>query len=99
MEGQINPKPETHPPTCTGFMNPQLGGLGGKTQSRELGELPGRRIGKRDGAQCGKLESPAAVARIRGGAHILSPNMDGRFLRVPRNTRVPKIRLVVINQK
>ncbi len=42
--------------------------------SRELGELPGRRIGERDGAQCGKLESSEAVARIRGGAYILSPN-------------------------
>ena len=28
-------------------------------------ELPGRRAGERDGAQCGKLESSEAVARIR----------------------------------
>ena len=36
--------------------------------------LPGRRVGERDGAQCGKLESSEAVARIRGGAYILSPS-------------------------
>ena len=36
--------------------------------------MPGRRVGERDGAQCGKLESSRQMARIRGGAYILSPN-------------------------
>ena len=39
-----------------------------------VGELPGRRVGERDGAQCGKLRSAQRQwLGMKGGA-ILSPN-------------------------
>ena len=40
----------------------------------ELGELPGRRVGERDGAQCGKLRSAQRQWLGIKAARILSPN-------------------------